>query len=191
MRVVSWRRNGNRSGASDVSVAKLVGQALQFVGVEVVVVPQDVIVGRSTCALNTLMTAQVEVEFCRMCDADVDGCTCRNISRLAALFLLVGAEQSRVMALLHDDEGDSRTVISFEFDASFADRRQFVLQNVRELTFGHAVTVENDAMWFVAAGGFVEHDEKFTDHAAEFLDHLLTMLLDANSRCIARRMRVH
>jgi hypothetical protein len=54
MRVVSWRRNGNRSSASDISVAKLVGQALQLVRVKVIVIPQDVVVGRSARSLEKL-----------------------------------------------------------------------------------------------------------------------------------------
>ena len=40
------------SGAPDVGVAQLVGEALQLVGRELVVVPQDVVVGGATRALK-------------------------------------------------------------------------------------------------------------------------------------------
>lgn len=51
MGVISGCGNGNRSGASDVSVTQLVGQALQVISREHVVVPKDVIVRRSACSL--------------------------------------------------------------------------------------------------------------------------------------------
>lgn len=112
------------------------------------------------------MTAQVEIELSWMRDADVDCCACWNISRLAALFLLVSAEQARVMTLLNDDEGDTGTVVSFKFDTSLADRGQLVLQDVWELAFGDTVAVQNNSVWLVAAGGLVEHHQEFTYHAA-------------------------
>lgn len=50
--IVSRRWNGNRARAADVSVAQLVGEELQFVGSETVVIPQDVVVGGTTGSLR-------------------------------------------------------------------------------------------------------------------------------------------
>lgn len=137
------------------------------------------------------MTAKVKVELGRVRDANVDCRSRRNISGLSALLLLVGAEESRVMSFLDDDEGDAGTVVGLEFDACLADGRQLVLQDVRELAFGDAVAVQDDAVRLVAVGGLVEHHKQLADHAAELLDHLLAVLLDANGGGVARRMRVH
>lgn len=137
------------------------------------------------------MTAQVEIELGWVRDADVDGCPRWNISRLAALLLLVRAEQARVMSLLHDDERDARAVVRLQLDARLADRRQLVLQDVRELSFGDSVAVQDDAMRFVPAGGLVEHHQQLAHHAAELLDHLLAVLLNPHGRRVARRMSVH
>ncbi len=37
------------------------------------------------------MRAKIEIEFCRMSDADVDGGAGRNVAGLSRLFFLVGA----------------------------------------------------------------------------------------------------
>lgn len=51
--VVRWRWDGDGAGAADVSVAQLVGEELQLVGSEAVVIPEDVVVGRTTGSLRT------------------------------------------------------------------------------------------------------------------------------------------
>lgn len=51
MCVVSRRRDRDGASAAHVRVTELVGEALQLVGPEVVVVPQDVVVGRTGCTL--------------------------------------------------------------------------------------------------------------------------------------------
>lgn len=50
--VVGRRWDGDGARAADVSVAQLVGEELQFIGSETVVVPQDVVVGRATGSLR-------------------------------------------------------------------------------------------------------------------------------------------
>lgn len=57
LRVVRRRRNAHRARAAHVGVAELVSHLLQVVRLEVVVVPQDVVVTRPTRALNTLVRA--------------------------------------------------------------------------------------------------------------------------------------
>lgn len=92
MSVIGRRRNRHRSSAAHVSVAQLVGETLQFIGSELIIVPEHVVVRRPRCALDAGMRAEIEVEFGRMRDADVDRCSGGNIARLAHLLLPVGAE---------------------------------------------------------------------------------------------------
>lgn len=106
------------------------------------------------------MAAKVEIELGGVCDADIDGGAGRNVAALAALLLLVGAEETCVVPLLHHDERDARLVVGLEFDAGLADGRQLVLQQLQKLTLRHAVTVEDDAVRLIPARRFVEHDQK-------------------------------
>lgn len=64
--------------------------------------------------LDALVTAQVEIEFGGMRDAEVDRGPGRDVPGLAGLLLLVGAEQPRVMSLLYHDESDARLVLRFQ-----------------------------------------------------------------------------
>ena len=49
------------------------------------------------------MAAEVEVEFCRVSDADVDCCPGRNVPTLANLLALVRTKQARVMTFLRSE----------------------------------------------------------------------------------------
>ena len=51
--VVSRGRNGDGPGAPDVGVAELVGQLLELVSIEMIIVPQNVVVAGPRCALDT------------------------------------------------------------------------------------------------------------------------------------------
>ena len=53
MSVVRGGRDGDRPGAPDVGVAELVGQLLQLVSIEVIVVPEDMVVAGTRGALDT------------------------------------------------------------------------------------------------------------------------------------------
>ena len=70
----------------------------------------------------TLMRAQVEVELRGVGDADVHGGAGRDVAALAALLLLVRAEEARVVPLLHHDEGDPRLVVSLELGRKYLNR---------------------------------------------------------------------
>lgn len=97
------------------------------------------------------MAAQIEIKLSRMSDTDVDRRSGRYVTTLPALFLLVGAEQPRVVSFLHNDEGDAWLVIGLEFYARLSDRRQLVLQQLQKLALGHAVPVQDYPMGFIAA----------------------------------------
>ena len=92
--VVGRRRDGDRSSAPHVGVTQLVRQLLQFVSLEPVVIPENVIVSWSGGSLDPLVRAEVEVELCRVGDAHVNGGTGGDVPALAALLLLVRTEQS-------------------------------------------------------------------------------------------------
>ena len=62
-------------------------------------------------ALDTLVRAQVEVKLGGVGDANVHGGPGRDVAALAALLLLVGAEESRVVTLLDHDEGDAGLIV--------------------------------------------------------------------------------
>ena len=92
--VVGRGGDGDRSGAPHVGVAQLVGQLLQLVRLEPVVIPENVVVSWSGGSLDPLVGAEVEVELCRVGDADVHGGAGGDVPALAALLLLVGTEKS-------------------------------------------------------------------------------------------------
>ena len=85
MRVVGRRRDGDAARAAHVRVTQLIRQHLQLVGVEVIVVPQHVVVRRARRALDAGVAAQVEVELGGMSDADVDRRARRDVAALANL----------------------------------------------------------------------------------------------------------
>lgn len=122
--------------------------------------------------LDTLMTAQIEIEFRRMCYTYVDRGSCWNITALPALFFFVGTEQSCVMSLLNNDERYTRLVVSLEFDARLSDSRQFMLKNVQKLSLRDTVAVQNYPVWFVATGALVEHYKELSDkvRACQFIN---------------------
>ena len=65
-------------------------------------------------ALDALVRAQVEVELRGVGDAHVHRGAGGDVPALAALLLLVGAEQPRVVTLLHHDERDTGLVVWLE-----------------------------------------------------------------------------
>ena len=148
------------------------------------------------------MRAQVEVELRGVGDADVHGGAGRDVAALAALLLLVRAEEARVVALLHHDEGDpwfvvwlqlqaimmtipssgSLIVIVTHLDAGLPDGGELVLQDVCELALADAVPVHDDPVRLVAARALVEHHEVLPHHGGQVLDDVLPLLLHSHGR---------
>ena len=188
--IVGGRRYAHTARASHVRVAQLIGERLELVGREVVVVPEDVVVRGPAGALDAGVAAQVEVELGGMSDAGVDGGAGRYVAAAAALLLAVGAEEARVVALLHGDEGDARLVAGLQLHARLAYRHQLVGQHGHELALGDAVAVEYDAHRFEVCR-LVELYEQLFDHVAQLGDDLLAMELHAHRGRIATRMSVH
>lgn len=52
VRVIGRRRDGNRAGAAYVRMTQLVGENLQLVRRETIVIPEDVVMRRSACSLQ-------------------------------------------------------------------------------------------------------------------------------------------
>ena len=59
MCIISGGWNRHRTGAPNVSVAQLVGQGLNLIGFEVIIIPKNMIMRRSACPLQKL-TAVVQ-----------------------------------------------------------------------------------------------------------------------------------
>lgn len=144
MSIVCRGRYGDRASTPDVSVTQLVGEALKLIAVEVVVIPQDVVVAGSTGALNALVRTQVEVKLCWVSDANIYGGASRNVATLATLLLLVGTEQSCVVPLLDSDVGYARLVICLQLDAGLPHGSELMLQDGLELSLANTVTVQDD-----------------------------------------------
>lgn len=62
------------------------------------------------------MTAEVKVELCGVRDAEIDCGSGGDVAGLARLFLLVGAEQARVVTLLDHNERDTRLVFRLQLE---------------------------------------------------------------------------
>jgi hypothetical protein len=67
----------NESCQAYVRVAEVVGKGLQCISCEVVLIPQDMVVSRTACALDASVAAQEEVKLCRMADLRVHNSTCK------------------------------------------------------------------------------------------------------------------
>ena len=96
-------------------MAQLIGEELQIVGTKVAVVPDDVVVGGTTGALDGGMGAQVEVVLSRMCDDSVDCGPRWDVPALSNGIALVLREEPRVVAFLHHNERDPWPVVLLQF----------------------------------------------------------------------------
>lgn len=63
MCIVGRCRDGHTTSTPHVGVAQLVRQNLQFIRREVVVIPQYMVVGRSTCTLGRKNKSHVKIEI--------------------------------------------------------------------------------------------------------------------------------
>lgn len=179
------RRSGNGywTGAPDISVAQLIRETLKFIRIQMGIVPQDVIVWRPRSALNereivsnknnklfivikylyALVTAQIEIKLGGMSDTDIDRCTGRYVTTLPTLLLFVSTEQSGVVTLLYHYKRNAWLIICLQFNTSLTDRRQFVLEQLQELSFGYSIPIQDYPMGFVTPSWFVKHYQQFTE----------------------------
>ena len=104
---------------------------LQLISLKMVIIPKDMIMTGTASALNTLVRTKVKIEFCGVSDANVYCGSSWDVARATRLLFFVRAKQPGVVALLNDNKRDAWFVISFEFDASFTQSSQFVLQNLK------------------------------------------------------------
>lgn len=111
--IVCWRRDGHGACAAHIGVTQLVGENLQLIGRETIVIPKHVIVGRPACSLDASVTTQVEVKLGRVGDFRVHSCACWNVSTFPDPLVLVGAEEPRVVPFLYHYESDPWLVVFF------------------------------------------------------------------------------
>lgn len=143
--IVGWGRYGHRARAAHIGVTQLVGQNLQLIRREAIVIPKHVVVRRTACPLDAGMTAQVEVKLSWMSDFRVYGCTCWNVPTLPNPLILVCTEEACMVALLHYDECDPWLIVLLQLDTSLSDGQQLMMEDLLELALRNAISVEDDA----------------------------------------------
>ena len=77
-------------------MAQLVGQVLELVSAEVVVIPETAIVRGSGGALDALVTAQVEIVLCGMGDVGIYSCASGNIATSEAMAKRDGGRRGKL-----------------------------------------------------------------------------------------------
>lgn len=113
MGIIGRCRNGNGTSTTDVSVAELIGETLQLVGIEVIVVPENMVMAWTASTLNALMRAKVEVKFGWVGNASIDSRAGWYVARFSRLLLLISTKQSGVVPFLYNYKRDTRFVIRF------------------------------------------------------------------------------
>ena len=141
MRIICWSWDWNRSGTTDISMTQLKCELLKFIGVKMVVIPKNMVMGWSTCTLYTLMWTKVKVKFRWMGNSYIYSGASWNVTRSSRLFISICTEKTSVMAFLHHNESDTRLKIRLQFDTSFSNSSQFMLQDLSKLTFGDSISV--------------------------------------------------
>lgn len=122
-------------------MAQVVGQGLELVGRELVVVLQDLVVGRARGAKEARVALDVEIKLERVDNRRV------NTSARVAVAAAIGGrgahrEEAGVVALLNNDKGDVRLIVGFEVAATSAQRGDLGLEDFGELALGDAVAVD-------------------------------------------------
>ena len=61
MSIISWSWNGDTSGTTNICMAQLVCELLEFISVKVIIIPKYVVMTWSRCALNTWNDYQIGI----------------------------------------------------------------------------------------------------------------------------------
>lgn len=85
-----------------------------------------------------------------MRNANVNRGSGRDVAALAHLVFLVSAEETCVVAFLHDDERDTRLVIHLKLEACLTHSSQLVVEHLLELALGDTIAVEDNTRWLEA-----------------------------------------
>jgi hypothetical protein len=149
MSVVSGCRKAHASLAPRVQVGQVECQLLKLVGGEPILIPEDVVVRGTTCALqnatvkstfslmkhmplylNPFVTDKIEVVLRRMDNLRVDHCSRWNILHSSHSVSCIDWEKARFVTLLRHDDCNTGLIILFHGNASFSNGREFPVQNV-------------------------------------------------------------
>lgn len=106
VRIVRRKHHRDRESRARVQVAQVIGQGLQLVCRELVVVLQHMVQDRARSAKETRVALDEEVELDRVHNRNVDNRTRSTIAAPVGILLAHGEEAS-VMALLDDDVCDA------------------------------------------------------------------------------------
>lgn len=143
--IVRRRHHRDRTGRTGVEVAQVVGQTLELVRRELVVVLQDLVVGRARGSEEARVALDVEIELERVDNRRV------HTGARVAVATSVGScgahrEEAGVVALLDHDKSDVWLVIDVEAAAAGAQRGDLGLEDVGKLALRDAVAVDQDAL---------------------------------------------
>lgn len=154
----------HRDGASAAGkgVAELVAEELQFVGLELVVVIDNMVMGGTGSSLETSVGAEEEIKLAGMTDGGVDDSSGGNVTAAISI-LSVGNKETSVMALLDEDKGDGGSISGINLTTGSLDGGQFKLEDLGKLTLRHTITVEEDTMGENLAG-IAETEEMLLGH---------------------------
>merc|ERR1719206_559681 len=104
VRVVGGGGVGHGPGTPTVEVTQVIRQYFQLISREVTIIPQDLVVTRPACSLNTLVTKQVEITLSWMINPLVHHRPSQGVAVL--VLLIVGRKEPCVMPFLDNDVGD-------------------------------------------------------------------------------------
>lgn len=154
VRIVHRRHNRHCAGGASVQVAEVVGQALQIVRGEIIVILQDLVVGRPRSAQEARMALDIKVELKGVDDHGVDASA--RLAVAAAIGALgVHGEEPGMVALLDDHIGDFWVVVGLQAVASCTDTGNLGFQHGRELALRDSVAVDQDTLRFLSTSRFL------------------------------------
>lgn len=112
MCIVCRRNNGDASCAACIEMTQLVGQVLQIVWGEVVIIQEDIVMGRARSPQGSCMRLEIEIEFERMNNDRVDDRPWLTVAKI--IFASAEWEEPGVVTLLDNDKGDRGSVVAVE-----------------------------------------------------------------------------
>ena len=153
MGVIRRRHHRDRASGTGVEVAQVVGQGLELVSCELVVVLQDLVVGRARGAKETRVALDVEIKLERVDNRRVD--TGARVA-VATAIGSCGAQgkEAGVVSLLDNDKGDVRLVVGLEAAATSAQRGDLRLEDAGKLALGDTIAVDQDALGLLSAAEY-------------------------------------
>lgn len=168
--IVGGGNHGDGAGTAGKRVAEVIGEGLQLVGLELVVIVDNVVVGGTAGSLDTFVGTKEEVKLARMADGCVDDCTSRDVAGTVSV-LRLNHKKASVVTLLDKDEGNCWGIVGINLAAGGLDSGELELEGLSELALGDTVAVEKDAVG-QDTGRAAELLDEAPGHALQVVDDL-------------------